>query len=257
MKSRIFLLFLASLLFFAFWGCQPSLLKKEPATAAPDSVLFYQKKDVPDPFLDLVLHQPRQTVSLKTTVTPPPVPPKKFEEVPGFRVQVFASADSFKALEQKSSLQQTVQDSIYLIKEKGLYKVQTGNFVKRFRADSVKEWVKRHGFPGAWVVSTTVRVPIDSLEPPAASVANAPDTHAVKVNPTAPFKIQVFVTSSQTKAQNLVDRLKAQFDFPCFFEPSQHVFKVFVGGFQTRSQAENALTKIKRMGYPDAWIVHN
>ncbi len=255
MKSRICLLFFTSLFFFALWGCQPSLLKKEPATATPDSVLFYQKEDVPDPFLDLVLHQPRQTVSLKTTVTPPPVPPKKFEEVPGFRVQVFASADSFNALEQKGKLQQTVHDSIYLIKEKGLYKVQTGNFVKRFRADSVKEWIKRHGFPGAWVVSTTVRVPIDSLKPSAAPVANAPDTHAA--NSRAPFKIQVFVTSSQTKAQNLVDRLKAQFDFPCFFEPSQHVFKVFVGGFQTRSQAENALTKIKRMGYPDAWIVHN
>ncbi len=254
MKSRIFLLLFTALFFFALWGCQPSLLKKEPA-ATPDSVLFYQKEDVPDPFLDLVLHQPRQTVSLKTTVVPPPVPPKKFEEVPGFRVQVFASADSFNALEQKSKLQQTVQDSIYLIKEKGLYKVQTGNFVKRFRADSVKERIKRHGFPGAWVVTTTVRVPIDSLTSPAAPVANPPGTQAEQ--PQAPFKIQVFVTSSQSKAQNLVDRLKAQFDFPCFFAPDQQVFKVFVGGFQTRAQAENALTKIKRLGYPDAWIVHN
>ncbi|MHB2154317.1 hypothetical protein ACX8XN_07960 [Calditrichota bacterium GD2] len=36
-------------------SCQPSLIKKTKEKDNIDSVLFYQKKDIPDPFLDGLL----------------------------------------------------------------------------------------------------------------------------------------------------------------------------------------------------------
>ncbi len=249
MKNRIFVFLLLSV-FLLTWGCHPQFLKRQKPKSEIDSVLFYQKKDVPDPFLDLVLSKPHETIILKKTLVPPPVPPKKFKEVPGYRIQVFAGIDSLNALQQKNHLSSTVSDSSYLIKEKGLYKVQAGNFVKRIRADSLKAYLKAHGFPGAWVAQRMILIPFENQQ------AKTAQPQPSEVNAEFPFKIQVFATADKAKAKALVSRLKSEFHYPCNFQKDKNLFKIYLTGFNTRQEAEIALQKIKKSGYKDAWIVH-
>ncbi len=246
--------------FFAILlSCQPKLLTKPTATSAPDSVLFYQKQDLHDPFLDAVLVQPHETVVLKETINPAPVPAPKFRFLPGFRVQIFASGDSQKAVQQRQYAQSLVKDTVMVVKEKGLFKVQIGNFAQRTPADSLKQWLKQNGFPGAWVVQTTVQLP--SLGPlsPASSasaankqvVADSLNTHNEQM-----FRIQVFATGDEQKAIQLVDLLKSRFHRPCSYKQEGALFKIFINGFATRAQAETVLRQVRNSGYKDAWIVH-
>ncbi len=232
-----------------FLGCQPEFVKKRPsATSEVDSVLFYQKKDVADPFIDGLLSNSDQPVILKKTVAPPPAPKKNYREAQGFRVQVFAGIDSLNALQQLKKLSSVVSDSCYLIKEKDLFKVQAGDFVKRYKADSLREAVKKDGFPGAWVLQTTVYVYNDNTELLPETVESS--------SASGKYQIQVFATSDESKAKDLVTRLSQQFDYPAHYESKNNLYKVFLGKFATREQADKILQEIKNLGFPDAWIVH-
>ncbi len=246
--------------FFAIlFSCQPKLLTRPTTGAAPDSVLFYQKQDLHDPFLDAVLAQPHETVVLKKTIKPLPPPAAPFRFVPGFRVQVFASGDSQKAVQQRQSLRSLVKDTVLVVKEKGLFKVQLGNFTKRTAADSLKQWLKQNGFPGAWVVQTTVQLPSSAVLPPLPTASAAKrqtlGDSASTLNQQM-FRIQVFATGDEQKAIQLVDLLKSRFHRPCSYQKEGALFKIFINGFATRTQAEAVLRQVRNSGYKDAWIVH-
>ncbi len=233
--------FLALILFL--FSCQPGLVKKQaPSEAAVDSVLFYQKKDIADPLIDGLLLNDKPTVTLKTVLRPAPKPKPTVKPAQGYRVQVFASTDSLNAQKQKEKLIPAIKEKIYLIHEKNLYKVQVGDFLWRPPADSLRDRIKKLGFHGAWVVQRSIFIPIDSNQTPPANSTF--------------FKIQVFVTGDQAKAQNIVKQLQKEFQHPVYFRKQGNVFKVFLGKFTTRDRAENILKKVKNLGYSDAWIVH-
>lgn len=258
LKNKLFPIVLFTVLWILS-ACQPKLLKKPTAKSEPDSVLFYQKKDLHDPFIDALLMQPHDEVVLKQTVLPPPAPKPKFQSMPGFRVQIFASGDSLTAAQQMDNVSALVKDSCLIVKNKGLFKVQVGNFPKRVSADSLKTFLKEHGFKGAWVVTTTITVPVlkqslsTSTHPD--SISRQPATPAL-AHVKSPFRIQVFATGDQSKAKTIVTRLKQKFNLPCSFERQGALFKIFIYGFTTRAQAETVLQRVKNNGYKDAWIVH-
>ncbi len=258
LKNKLFPIVLFTVLWILS-ACQPTLLKKPTAKSEPDSVLFYQKKDLHDPFLDALLLKPHDQVVLTQTVLPPPKPAPKFKSIPGFRVQIFASGDSLAAARQMENVAALVNDSCLIVKDKGLFKVQVGNFPKRVSADSLKSFLKTHGFKGAWVVTTTITVPIVkqslSTSTPPDSVSRQPAPPA-PAHLKSPFRIQVFATGDQSKARAIVTRLKQTFNLPCSFEQQGTLFKIFIDGFNTRAQAEAVLQKVKSSGYKDAWIVH-
>ncbi len=238
-KALVFL----SLLIVLF-SCAPQAVFTVKKPAEPDSVLFYQQKNVADPFVDSILSQPGDSAEISIRLIPPP-PPDTLRFVEGFRVQVFAGLDSIRAASVTHKISSILQDSVYLFKDNGLFKVQAGDFIYRHLADSVQRKLTIQSFPGTWVVKRMIIAPDSVSEPPPASKILE-----------FKFTIQILATSDESRALEMVSQLQGQFEFPAYYKNIGSVFKVFMGKFAVRSEADKALTQIRQKGYPDAWVVH-
>jgi len=258
MTIRLIILLLLSSL--VFYNCNPKSILSGPTPKADvDSVLFYQQNDLSDAFLDEIRNNPGNEAQLKTQLLPPPPPPEpNFREIEGFRVQVFAGSDSVGAASKKFQVATEVADSTYLLNERGLFKVQVGDYPYRQEADNMKLEMNNKGHSGAWVVKRKIYIPLDSTqifsnqEQPVGTESRIDSTSEVE----GQFKIQVLVTSDLLRAQELVSKLKNQFSKEAFYEQAGQVYKIFIGRFQTRADAEEVLDQVRQKGYPDAWLVY-
>ncbi|KAA3614719.1 MAG: SPOR domain-containing protein [Calditrichaeota bacterium] len=247
------LLFLTAL--FIMVACNPqgirrSRLQGNQTEAQPDSFLYYQPMAINDPFLDSLKSGNDKEESVKVRLIPPPPPqPPTTKQVEGFRIQTFAGLDSVNALASIEKLKTMVNDSIYFFKDKGLHKIQFGDFIYRNDADLKVLDIRKFGISGAWVVATLVNVPVDTSSKQA-------DVDSVGQQPDAPFKIQVLVTSDFLKAQSLIVKLQAQFNQESYFSSTDKLHKIYLGKFTNRSEAEKVLDQVKKSGYPDAWLVY-
>ena len=70
------------------------------------------------------------------------------------------------------------------------------------------------------------------------------------------FRIQILASSQADMARREKVNAAAAFDLPVSMISEQSLFKVFVGSFKTRAEAEAALPKVRGKGYDDAWIVN-
>lgn len=250
MRQLKYIILILILILFA---CNPQAIRKArlQQTAAPeaqaDSFLYYQTVTLENTFLDSMSLKNDSEQSVFVRLLPPPPPPApKTKQVDGFRVQVFAGLDSLNALTAMEKVKQAVTDSIYFLKESSLFKIQFGDYLYRNSADLKALDIRKHGISGAWVVLTRVNVPIDTVK-------KVPVTTDEQEKP---FKIQILVTSSLENAKTVVEKLKTEFKHDSFYLKSETVYKVFLGRFSTRNEAEKTLTKVKQAGYSDAWMVH-
>lgn len=255
--SLITLLLSTTILFLA--ACQPKTAVKNDETATVDSAFYYVQKDIDDPFLDTLSQAPDRSISLKKDVYPPPVQKPKFKEIEGFRVQIFAGADTINALSTRSQAATMVTDSVYLLEDQGLLKVQVGDYPYRYQVDKIRDQFRREGFPGAWVILRTILIPYEA--------ASTDDTITVADTVIAPqpmeksvvegnFKIQIIATGSEERAKEIVENLKQTMNYQAFYEKSGNLYKVFVGYFKEENTARDALDKIRAGGFPDAWLVY-
>jgi len=256
-SAYIFLLLIFSI---SLYNCNPKALLGIPESKSNvDSVLFYQQPELSDPFLDGLKNEPGNEVTLKTKLLPPPPPPPPdFREIEGFRIQVFAGTDSIGAGSIKYQVEADFNQPVYLVSEGGLYKVQAGDYPYRIDADQAKNQLNRKGFTGAWVVKRMIRVPLDSSAAPAMQETAGPasQSEVVSTKPEGAYRIQVLATSDELRAKEVVFNLKNQFNGNAFYELSGSVFKVFIGYFETRPEADDFLANVRSGGYPDAWLVY-
>ncbi len=235
------------LLFFMIWGCssQVAFTTKKPANV--DSVLFYQSNDLPDPFIDNILSQPGDSATLSSIlVPPPPAPSDSLRQIDGFRVQAFAGLDSMRAVSLKSQLYPFLSDTIYILKEGGLFKVQVGDFPYRSDADSIQRRLTINNIAGSWVVARKIFIV-------SSSASSAPPPAVINDN--YKFKIQILATSDEARAMSLSQSLQQQFALPAFYLQVSGMYKVFLGKFLSREEAEPVLRQVRKEGYPDAWLV--
>jgi len=229
----------------------PVIGKKQAAHEA-DGVLFYRQKHIADTFIDSILTNPGNEARLKIIL----IPAHKndlFKTIKGFRIQIFASADSLNALTIKATASKQVEDTVYFVHEKGLYKLQVGDFPYRMEAETMKQRLKGYGYGGSWIVETLIKISIDSIS----GVADSISVQDKLVQPTADnYKIQILATSDEARALTLVAELNEKFGLQCFYEETGGLFKVFAGNFTIKSAADSALQKIRNSGYPDAWLVY-
>jgi len=68
------------------------------------------------------------------------------------------------------------------------------------------------------------------------------------------FRVQIFASSQidiarkeKANAENAIKR-------PVFMASEQSLYKLYVGEFKTRAEAEAVLPEIKKLGYKDAWV---
>lgn len=69
------------------------------------------------------------------------------------------------------------------------------------------------------------------------------------------YRIQMFASSSVESLREQKRMMERKVDLPFFLSFEAPFFKLFVGDFKSRVDAETYLSKIKKHGYTDAWIV--
>lgn len=79
----------------------------------------------------------------------------------GYRLQIFETSkvDDANTFYKKS--QKALSDSVYMIFEAPLYKIQYGNFVTKKEADNQKSKLRKSGYRNVWIVRSRIN-PISS-----------------------------------------------------------------------------------------------
>ena len=74
----------------------------------------------------------------------------------GFRIQVFETSSSEKANSVFKKYKKKMDDSLYVIFDAPLYKIQYGNFSKKYEAENVKKKLGQKGFKNIWIVRSRI-----------------------------------------------------------------------------------------------------
>ncbi len=258
MKTSTIILLISTILLLLL-SCQPKTMTKTDETSMVDSSFYYVQEDISDPFLDTIFQAPDQAINLKKEIYPPPVQKSKFKEIEGFRIQIFAGLDSLNALSSRSQAADLVSDSVYLLADKGLLKVQVGDYPYRYQADTMRDKFRKNGFPGAWVILRTILIPADTSDTDETlpAVETKPLNEPVEeATGTGTFKIQIIATGSESRAGEIINEITGQLSLSAFSEKSGTLYKVFVGPFREEQEAREALKRIRQSGYTDAWLVY-
>jgi len=103
---------------------------------------------------------------------------------------------------------------------------------------------------GNEIALTPVDLPVIEVLPP---VSAAPERGA-SVSETR-FRIQILASSQVDMARKEKVNAESMTKHPVFMASEQSLYKLYVGDFKTRAEAEAALPEIRKIGYKDAWIV--
>jgi len=86
--------------------------------------------------------------------------------------------------------------------------------------------------------------------------ATSPKTEsALQPAPEAKFLVQVFASRSKERANIIAEDLRQVQDYPVYVVFEDNLYKVRIGDFETRQQAEGFRDYIRGRGYPDAFVV--
>ncbi len=240
-------------------GCNPGLVRQERLAGqrpTADSTLYYSAPDISDPFLDSLKTDTSRVRLMLTLYPPPPPPPPKFRQIDGYRVQLFAGLDSLNGRVMAGELHKIIEDSVYFFREKGLYKVQAGDYPWRYKADKMVLDLRKKGYAQGWVVQRLINVPVDSSRVSRPTGVSAGIQTKPKPRAGVRYQIQVLVTSDPEKARRLAVTLRERFLKDVDVQTEGTVHKVLLGHFETREDAEQVLKAIKENGYKDAWLVY-
>lgn len=69
------------------------------------------------------------------------------------------------------------------------------------------------------------------------------------------YRVQIFASSTNEGAERVASEARFKFTEQVYVEYEPPYYKVRVGDYKNRSDAEILREKAKSLGYPDAWIV--
>lgn len=69
------------------------------------------------------------------------------------------------------------------------------------------------------------------------------------------YRIQMFASSSVESLREQKRIMERKVDLPFFLSYDAPFFKLYIGDFKSREETERYLSRVKKYGYPDAWIV--
>ena len=173
---------------------------------------------------------------------------RPYRLVPGFRCQVFAGLNRSHALQVFHQAQKVALDSVYLLADStGLFKVQVGNCRQRREAEILLDKLRFSGFPDAWIVKTNIHVP------KLPRTTQPTDSTAATTSPIF-FGVQILATSSHSNARRARNRIRQAFSLPVQIVQQAPFWKVVVGQFPNRSEADSLREKLRQSGFRDAWV---
>jgi len=103
---------------------------------------------------------------------------------------------------------------------------------------------------GHEIVLAAVDLPTFEVLP---AVSAAPEKSAAAGEPR--FRIQILASSQIDMARREKVNAESLMKQPVFMAADQSLYKLYVGDFKTRAEAEAALPEVRKMGYKDAWVV--
>ena len=74
----------------------------------------------------------------------------------GYRVQILATRDRFKAEKLQRDLEELFEYKIYVIFEAPNYKVRIGDFIDRQKAEKFRKQLSSNGYSSAWIIRTKI-----------------------------------------------------------------------------------------------------
>ncbi|GAB4340592.1 MAG: hypothetical protein Kow0037_26570 [Calditrichia bacterium] len=169
---------------------------------------------------------------------------RPYTTAPGYRVQVFAGKNGDAARQIAGQIRTVANDSVYILQENNLFRVQVGNFKDRMEALKMIDRLAYAGYSNAFVTSAVIHVPRHISPEKAPSSGESPEQYAV----------QLFVTGSPEKANILKNEIEAAIPFPVKIIHQADFFKIVAGPFPTDAEARNALRQLQESGFKDAWV---
>lgn len=71
------------------------------------------------------------------------------------------------------------------------------------------------------------------------------------------FRIQCFASSQIERVRSEQKQLELKIKFPLYIVFNAPYYKLLVGDFVKKNDAENAMAKLKEMGYGDCWVARS
>ena len=173
-----------------------------------------------------------------------PFPASDVQQVQGYRVQVAAVLDRNRAESLRARVQGQLQALTYTLYDQDthLYKIQVGNSKTPEGAERLRTEAKQNGYQEAYVVRTPIEI--------------TPTQKPKQVASVSVFRIQILAAPSRQSADHAQTQARQRLginDIFVDFEPPY--FKVRIGNFKTRKEAELFLETVKKQGYETPFIV--
>lgn len=154
----------------------------------------------------------------------------------GYRVQIAAVLDQMRAHAFKSRSEQLLKQRVYVIYDETtrLYKLHVGNCRTATEAETLRRDTKSKGHPEAFIVRSTIET--------------APSPYRIPTR--VGYRVQIFSASSRSAAEKSVKQARAALDredIYIAFEPPY--FKVHVGDFATKDEADKFVQTARKQGY--------
>jgi hypothetical protein len=128
----------------------PHALPAPPATQTPPAA-----PSVP-PIMEIKYFEPTVTAGPPTAPVDSLAEPLPAQARPGYRVQLFATADASLAQKRADEYRTLFTESIHIRKEDELYKIQAGDCATREEADQLRRKARALGYAGAFVVEAQI-----------------------------------------------------------------------------------------------------
>jgi hypothetical protein len=173
--------------------------------------------------------------------------------VDGYRIQVAAISDRNHAEEIAEKLKQAVPDSVYVEYEKGLYRIQFGDYQDRIVAETKVDSMRKWGWPESWIVTRKVKKFL-------LKKVTSPDTVKVQRETKPHFRpsqlqyaIQIGAFSSGQSAKRFIREHLSAFSNVMILQRGT-LYKVLIGPYRSEKEARIQLHAIQQAGFNDAWL---
>lgn len=177
----------------------------------------------------------------------------------GYRVQIFAGVNKDYAVKIKEKARRDLDwdkifDKIYILLADNLYKVQIGDYKAKIEAEAIKKKIKKY-YEGAFIVKTTVFE--DETSSSDDDIVSGNNYNANQENSTletGEYFIQIGAFSTPAGSE-IIKARAIELGFKCEIYEDGNLFKVLVGAYPTRIEAEKSKEKLMNSGFSGAWIM--
>ena len=175
-----------------------------------------------------------------------------FTWMDGFRIQVFAGQNRENALSIAEKLKHAVTDSVYLIRDNALFRVQFGDYTDRIVAETKVDSMRKWGWPEAWIATRKVKKYIYNVIKTVQEEQQLRDFSEASTF----YSVQIAACGTMRSAEKVLVNVKTIFP-ETYIIKIGGLFKILIGKYDQKSEAEGVLERARNAGFNDAWITGN